>query len=221
MTNFSLTIKIDNNGLQNISNTGMSVALLQPDNMSKYQIVAVQPPTANNIFVNWTDSVSVYSSSQSLKADTVLKINSYTTALSGKKYSFDGSSIVDTGQTGFDGNVQLINSSSSSVTAGLATTFTVNEQVQPLAITTASSLLNGGQGTFQISNQFWLTLLGNTLVGMAVPTPAIPDPPPFFSNFALAVAITAQPPLALDFSNSNATQTVHYDDTQNVFVAGE
>lgn len=115
--------------------------------------------------------------------------------------------------------VQLTNNSGSTLTSGLAKVFVINDGPRALAITTASSLLNHGQGSFQISNKFILTLLGGAQIGMAIPNQAIPD---FNSQSkkSMSQQITAQPPLLLDFT-SNTEQTVHFDDQQNIFVTGD
>lgn len=160
MTDFQLTITIDNAGLQTISEAGMSVALLQLQQPATYQIVALLPAATNTILISWTDALSVYVSSTSLQAYSVLQINSQAQALSGQVFTFNGSYISPTGSTDLANTIQLSNGSLQTVTAGLARAFNVNGQLQNLAITTASSLLINGLGSFEIGNQFALTLLG-------------------------------------------------------------
>lgn len=220
MTNFSLKIEIDNKGVETIGDAGLSVALLEADYQSKYQVVAVLTAPTNNIYIDWTDSVSAYCSSQHLEAYADLNINSSAAAVSGGIYAFNGSLISYSGASGLSDAVQLKNSSGNTVTAGLAKTFEVNQQGQPSAITTASSLLNNGLGTFQISNTVMLTLLGDAQEGMVIPTKVVPSFPARSINMIGPTGITAQPPLILKFTDGNASQTAHFDDQANVFVAG-
>jgi tRNA A37 threonylcarbamoyladenosine synthetase subunit TsaC/SUA5/YrdC len=81
-------------------------------------------------------------------------------------------------------------------------------------------VLNNGQGSFQISNEIMLTLLGGVQPGMAIPSQIIPDFQSKSQHERNTSQITAQPPLILDFNTSNATQTVHFDDQNNMFVLG-
>lgn len=220
MTSFSLEIQIDQAGLQSISTAGMSVALLQPQSMANYQIVALLPASTGTIYVTWTDAISVYTSSYSLQAYGTLQINSHVPALSGQKFTFDGTFITPSGTTSLPQTIQLTNASGASITSGVATTFQVNQQSQGLAITTASSLLNNGQGSFQISNQVMLTLLGGAQVGMALPTQVFPGSQTKFSPFISFYQVTVQRPLTLDFSAATPSQTVHFDDQASMFVVG-
>ncbi|MCZ3378394.1 hypothetical protein [Rhizobium sp. AG207R] len=220
MTDFSLEIQIDQAGSQTISDTGMSVALLQPQDTADYQIVALLTSAANTIHICWTDSILVYTSSYSLQAYEVLQINSQAPALSGQTFTFDGTIINQTGTTNLPNTVQLTNNAGSTVTSGLARTFYIDGQSQSPAITTASSVLNNGQGSFQINNEIMLTLLGGVELGMAIPSQIIPDSQSQSQHERNASQITAQPPLILDFNTSNAAQTVHFDDQNNMFVVG-
>ncbi|RCS22601.1 hypothetical protein DUT91_17100 [Phyllobacterium salinisoli] len=220
MTDFSLEIQIDQAGSQTISNTGMSVALLQPQDTADYQIVALLTSAVGTIYISWTDSISVYTSSYGLQAYEVLQINSQAPALSGQTFTFDGSTINQTGTTSLPDTIQLTNSSDSTVTSGLARGFNINGQLQPPAITTASSVLNNGQGSFQINNEIMLTLLGGVQLGMAIPSQIIPDFQSQSQHERNTSQITAQPPLILDFNTSSATQFVHFDDQNNMFVVG-
>ncbi|MEP3295501.1 MAG: hypothetical protein ABJO27_03265 [Pseudoruegeria sp.] len=219
MTDFSLEIQIDPTGLQTISAADMSVAILQPQDQANYQIVALLTSATGTMNITWTDAVSVYTSSYSLEAYSILKINSFASALSEQSFTFDGTLIDQTGTNSLPNTVQLTNTSASTVTSGLAKNFNINSQPQDLAITTASSVLNGGMGSFQISNQIMLTLLGGAQLGMAIPSQAIPN----FesqSRSTLISQITAQPPLLLDFTAENPSQTATFNDQTNTFIAG-
>ncbi|KXF75283.1 hypothetical protein ATN84_18605 [Paramesorhizobium deserti] len=220
MTDFSLEIQIDQAGSQTISNTGMSVALLQPQDSADYQIVALLTSAVGTIYISWTDSISVYTSSYGLQAYEILQINSQAPALSGQTFTFDGSIINQTGTTSLPDTIQLTNSSDSTITSGLARGFNINGQLQPLAITTASSVLNNGQGSFQINNEIMLTLLGGVQLGMAIPSQIIPDFQSQSQHERSTSQITAQPPLILDFNTGSVTQLVHFDDQNNMFVVG-
>lgn len=218
MTYFSLEIQIDQAGLQTISSADMSVALLQPQDTAECQIVALMTTASSAIYISWTDSLSVYTSSYSLQPYRTLQINSQSPAVSGQTFAFDGSTISKTGTTVLPNTVQLTNSSGNTLTSGLAKVFDIDGTIQPLAITTASSVLANGQGSFQISNKFILTLLGGAQLGMAIPSQVIPGFNAQSKQFISQV--TAQPPLLLDFTTTNASQTVYFDDQQNVFVIG-
>ena len=99
MTDFSLEIQIDEAGLQAISDAGMSVALLQPQLLADYQIVALLTSATSNMCISWTGSVWVYTSSYSLEAYSTLHINSQQPALSGQVFTFNGSTIDQTSST--------------------------------------------------------------------------------------------------------------------------
>jgi len=219
MTAYTLDIQIDNAGLQTISGANMSIAILQPQANSNYQIVALLPPAMNNQQITWSDSQLVYSSSYALQSYAVLQINSQATAVSGQTYAFDGSTISQSGSSGLSGTVQLSNSSQKTITSGLARIFSVNGTQQPPAILSAASILANGLGSFQIENKIILTLLSGAQVGMAIPTPVIPNMSTT-ANKKRNAAVVAQPPLTLDFTAANPTQTVHFDDVSNVFVTG-
>lgn len=220
MTDFSLEIQIDTAGLQTISNAGMSVALLVPQDQAAYQIVALETSATSTIIINWSDANSVYVSLYHLQAYSVFKINTQLSALSGQVFTYDGSVISQTGSTSLPSTIQLANTSGGTVTSGLAKVFEINGQTQALAITTASSILNNGQGSFQFSNQILLTLLGGAEIGMAVPSQAFPGVKSKQHRKRSVPQITIQPPLILDFTAANASQTVHFDDQMNVFVNG-
>lgn len=220
MTKYSLEIQIDQAGLQTIAATGYSVALLQPQQNAAYQIVAVHTSATEQIQITWTDSGSVYVSLYSLSAYSVLQINSSTSALAGEAFTYDGSLITETGSTSLPKTIQLTNASGSTVTSGFARVFTINQQAQSLAITSAASLLNNGLGTFEISNQMLLTLLGGAELGMALPSPTIPNFQVKKRRKRSIAAVTVQPPLLLDFSTGDASQTVHFDDQTGSFVQG-
>lgn len=218
MADYTLEIQIDQAGLQDIYDTGNAIALLQPDSGANYQVVALLTSATSTIYICWNDDFSVYTSSHGLQAYSVLKINSCRSALSGQTFTFDGSSISSTGSTSLPDTVQLVNKSGGTVTSGLGRTFTVGGNQQNLAITSASSLLNNGLGTFQVSNRILLTLLSGAETGMAIPSQVIPN---FRTSRKRSISqITAQPGLILDFSANKATQTVHYDDLNGQFVAG-
>lgn len=220
MTDFSLEIQIDQAGLQTISNAGLSVALLVPQAQSAYQIVALETSATGTIHINWTDAFSVYASSYNLQAYSILQINSQLTALSGQVFTYDGSAISQTGSTSLPSAIQLANSSGSTVTSGLAKVFEVNGQAQALAITTASSILNNGLGSFQIGSQMVLTLMGGAQTGMAVPSQVIPGLQSKQHRKRTVPQVSVQPPLMLDFSVANAAQTVHFDNLNNAFENG-
>jgi hypothetical protein len=150
----------------------------------------------------------------------VLEINSSSVALSGQAFSYDGSQITTTGSTSLPETIQLTNGSGRTVASGLARVFSVNDQTQPLAITSAVSLLNNALGSFEISNQLLLTLMSGAQLGMALPSQTIPDFQVDQPQERIVAAVTVQPPLLLDFSTGDASQTVHFDDQSNFFVPG-
>ena len=219
MTDYTLNIQIDQSGVQTISGLRMSVALIQPQANADYQIVAVLSKPANDMQITWTSALSVYTSNYALQAYTLLKINSYGSALSGQVFKFDGSTISETGSTSLPQTVQLTNSSGAPITSGLARTFAVNGNEKALAITSASSLLNSGLGTFPIADQVLLTVMSGAEVGMALPKEVLPN----LSIYSRQVApqISGQPPLLIDFSASTTSQTVHFDDESATFRPGE
>lgn len=220
MSGYTLQIQIDTAGLQTIADAKMSVAILQPQHSSNYQIVALLMTPANTIYVTWSDSQLVYSSSYGLQAYTVLQINSQASALSGQIFSFNGSTITQSGTTDLPDTVQLANSSGSTITSGLARAFGINGTTQSPTILTASSLLPNGLGSFEIGNEIMLTLLGGAEQGMAIPSQVIPNFSATKRKARNVPQITAQAPLILNFSASNPSQTVHFDDQNAVFVAG-
>jgi hypothetical protein len=79
--------------------------------------------------------------------------------------------------------------------------------------------LNQGLGTFTINNQLLLTLLSGAQLGMAIPSQVIPSSQQAQQR-KQATQIVAQPPLLLDFTTGNASQTVHFDDNSNMFATG-
>nr|WP_316656408.1 hypothetical protein [uncultured Gellertiella sp.] len=218
MTSYKLTLSIDNPGLQTISNAGMSVALLQPQQGASLQIVAMLPAATNNMSVTWSDSLYVFTSSNVLGSYQVLSINSYQQALTGQIYTFNGSTITPTGPTSLPNTVQIENQSGGTVAAGLARVFTVNDQAQPLAVTIAASVLNNGLATFQISTQILLTVMGGAAVGMAIPNEAFPDYAQMNYIAVDASTVTAQIPLLMTFTASNPSQTARFDDLNCQFV---
>ena len=219
MTDYVLDIQIDQQGLQTIASAGMSVALLQPEVYASYQIVALLSTATNNMQIAWTDALSVYTSGHELGAYAVLAINSYASAISGQTFTYDGSLITAAGTTSLAQTVQLTNKSGKSVVSGLARTVEVNGKSQGLAVTTASTLLNNGQGSFPISNQVLLTIMSGAQVGMAVPNQVLPNLS-FHSRRKRSVSqISGQPPLLLDFG-TNASQTVHFNDQTAEFQTG-
>jgi hypothetical protein len=220
MTDYTLEIQIDQAGLQTIAGAGYSVALLQPQLNAAYQIVAVLTSATGTIQITWTDSGSVYVSLYDLSDYSVLEINSSSVALSGQAFSYDGSQITTTGSTSLPETIQLTNGSGRTVASGLARVFSVNDQTQPLAITSAVSLLNNALGSFEISNQLLLTLMSGAQLGMALPSQTIPDFQVDQPQERIVAAVTVQPPLLLDFSTGDASQTVHFDDQSNFFVPG-
>ncbi|MEM5473245.1 hypothetical protein WNZ14_16060 [Hoeflea sp. AS60] len=220
MTDYFLEIQIDQAGLQTIANSGMSVALLQPQQNATYQIVAVLTSATGTMQIRWTDDEFVYASAYGLSAYSVPQINSSNSALSGQVFTYNGSLITQTGSTSMAKTIQVSNGSGSSATCGLARVFTVNGQAQSLAITCAASLLANGLGSFEISNQILLTLLGNAQLGMALPSDAIPNFKVSRMRKRSMAVVTVQPPLILDFDASHAAQNVHFDDQNGSFVAG-
>lgn len=220
MTDFSLEIQIDTAGLQTIANAGMSVAILVPQAQAAYQIVALQTSASSTIHIDWSDANSIYVSVYDLQAYAIPMISTSQAALPGQVFTYDGAAISQTGSTSLPGTLQLTNSSGGTVTSGLSQVFTVNGQAQPEAITTASSILNNGLGSFQFSNQILLTLLGGAQTGMAVPSQVIPGIQSKQKRKRSVPQISVQPPLILDFTSSNATQTVHFNDLNNQFING-
>lgn len=218
MTTFQLQITIDSAGLQTLSGTGASIAILVPQSSSANQIVAVLTAPLNNTQITWTDSFAVYTSSYSLQPYSVLKINSQQTAYAGLAYSFNGSLISQSGSAASQDCIQLTNDAGATVTAGLAKTFTVGGQQQAAAITTASSLLPTGLGTFSVSNQIMVTLMTGAEVGMAVPTGAFPGLGSI-SKKRTVPQVTVQPPLFLTFSASNSIQSICLNDQNCQFYA--
>lgn len=223
MTNYSLDIQIDQAGLQTIAAAGYSVALLQPQLNAAYQIVAVLTSASQSMQITWTDSGSlyVYVSLYGLSDYSVLQINSSSLALSGQTFTYDGSQISATGSTSLAQTIQLTNASTGMVTSGLAKVFSINEQAQSPAITSADALLTNGLGSFEISNQMLLTLMSGAQLGMALPSQVIPNFQVNQRRKRAVAAVTVQPPLILDFSAGNAaTQTVHFNDQTGSFVQG-
>lgn len=213
MTKFTLNIQIDKQGITNLQSAQMSVAMMQAVPDSQYLVVAVLTNPLENIIISWDNSVDVYTSGFPLKSYTTLKINSHLSALPDNLYSFNGYQITCLG-SGYQGSIQLENQSKNTITAGLANSFTVNGEVGQLAIMTALSLLYNGLGTFQISNNFWLTVLANANVGTVIPSQAIPNTLGLEALFLIA----AQPALLLQFSDANASYSVKYDDKNNEFI---
>lgn len=220
MTVYTLTIEIDPAGLQAISDAGLSIALLQPQQNAAYQIVAVLTSAASTVYISWTDAELVYVSLYSLSAYSVLNINSSHSALTGQSFTYDGQSIATSGSTTLPDTIQLLNSSGSIVASGLAKDFSVNGHNQATAITSATSLLQSGLGSFEVANKMMLTLLGGAQLGMALPSQTIPDFAQHRTRKRSIPAVSVQPPLMLDFTTGNATQTVHFDDQNGVFVNG-
>ena len=221
MTDYTLEIQIDQAGLQTIAAAGYSVALLQPQLNAAYQIVAVLTSATGTMQITWTDSGSVYVSLYDLSDYSVLEINSSSVALSGQAFSYDGSQISAAGSTSLPETIQLTNQSGRTVASGLARVFSVNDQTQPLAITSAASLLNNALGSFEISNQLLLTLMSGAQLGMALPSQTIPNFQVNQRRKRSVAAVTVQPPLLLDFRTGNAaTQTVHFNDQTGSFVQG-
>lgn len=220
MTTYSLTIEIDSAGLQTISDAGMSIALLQPQQNAAYQMVAVLTSATNTVDISWTEAELVYVSLYNLSAYSVLQINSSHAAITGQSFSYDGQTISVSGSTTLPGTIQLLNTSGSTVASGLAKDFSVNGHIQATAITSAASLLQNGLGSFEVANKVMLTLLGGAQLGMALPSQTIPN----FSQHQIRKrsipAVSVQPPLMLDFTAGNANQTVHFDDQNSVFVNG-
>ena len=199
----------------------MSVTILQEVSNSEYLVIAILAKPAQNMIISWDDSVYVWTSSQPLKNYTTLSINNSLPALAGNLYSFDGAVIESKGQ-GLQGSVQIQNKNSSDtnnpVTVGLANVFTVNGNKQPLAITTAVSVLFNGLATFQISNNFWLTVLSESPVGTVIPRQIIPNA---FNRLFMPGGVFAnvsQPALLLEFSDDNANQFAIYNNQQNQFI---
>jgi hypothetical protein len=217
MSGYALDIQIDNAGLQTISSAKMSVALLKPQPFSDCQIVTLLMSAANNLQVGWSDTQLVYSSSYPLQPYGVLKINSQATALPGQTFDFNGSMISQSGTNDLPDTVQLSNSSQNTIASGLARIFSVNGTQQAPAILSASSLLPYGLGSFETGNEIMLTLLSGAEAGMVIPSQVLPN---YATGARSSSQITAQPPLILNFSSSNAAQTVHFDDQNNMFVIG-
>lgn len=220
MSGYALDIQIDNAGLQTISSAKMSVALLKPQPFSDYQIVALLISAANNLQVGWTDTQLVYSSSYVLQPYTVLQINSQANALPGQTFDFNGSMISQSGTNDLPGTVQLSNSSQNTISSGLARIFSVNGTQQAPAILNASSILPSGLGSFETENEIMLTLLSGAEAGMVIPSQVLPNYAASTHKAQSSTQIAAQSPLILDFSSSKATQTVHFDDQNNMFVLG-
>jgi hypothetical protein len=216
VTNFLLNIAFDVDGIQALSTTGGSVAILVPQASSQYQVVAVLTAPLMNIQVTWSDTLTVYTSSTQLSTNQVVPINSWESAVLGNAYTFNGSLISSAGAAGAQSIVQLTNASGSTITTGLANTFTVNSQTQSLAITTAMSLLVQGLATFWPTNDIMVTVMSNAAVGMAVPTYAFP-PSSATCDISLAEGVTVQPPITLSFSASDATQSITYRDAKGQF----
>lgn len=219
MSNFALDIQIDNAGLQAISDANAAIAILEPQSTSKYRIVALQPPATNKLQIGWSNTQLVYASSYPLQPYTVLQINSQAAALSGQVFDFDGSTISQSGATGLAGAVQLTNSSQKTITSGLAREFIVNGTKEAPAILSAVSILPNGLGSFEIENRIMLTLLSGASVGMVIPAQVLPQRSTPAAKAPNAF-VAAQPPLILDFSAATPTQTAHFDDVNDVFVAG-
>ncbi|MFK3780184.1 hypothetical protein [Agrobacterium sp. NPDC089420] len=220
MSGYALDIQIDNAGLETISSAKMSVALLKPQPSSDYQIVTLLMSAANNLQVGWSDTQLVYSSSYLLQPYTVLKINSQATALPGQTFDFNGSMISQSGTNNLPDTVQLSNSSQSTIVSGLARVFSINGAQQAPAILSAASILPYGLGSFEIGNAIMLTLLSGAEAGLVIPSQVLPNYAAGARKAQSSSQIAAQPPLILDFSSSNAAQTVHFDDQSNMFVAG-
>ncbi|TDH38182.1 hypothetical protein E2A64_03410 [Pseudohoeflea suaedae] len=219
MTNYVLDIQFDQQGLQTIAGAGMSVALLQPETHATYQIVALLSTATNNMQIAWTEALSVYTSGHGLGAYSVLTINSFAAAISGQTFTYDGSLIKATGNTTLPQTVQLTNKSGATTVSGLARSFKVNGISQALAITSASSILNNGLGSFTINNQVLLTVLSGAQVGMAVPNQVLPNLSVASKRSRSFSQISGQPPLLLDFSVTTS-QTVHFDDQSAQFQTG-
>jgi hypothetical protein len=227
VTQFTLNIQIDTSGVISLANAQMSVAILQAVPNSQYLVIAALAKPEQNMIISWDDSVYIYTSSYPLKGYTTLLINSWLEALSGNLYSFNESTITCIGQ-GWQGSVQIknqnISHTNNPVTAGLANVFTVNSNKQPLAITTAVSVLYNGLATFQISNNFWLTALSESQVGRVIPPQVIPNVSNALNNasnvlsFMSFLVSVAQPALLLEFSDDNANKSVTYNDQQNKFI---
>lgn len=218
MTSFTLEIQIDQAGLQAIAGSGMSVAVLLPQQNAAYQMVAVLASATSTMYIEWTDDLSTYVSLFSLAAYSVPLINTSKSALSGQVFTYNGTSITQTGSTSLADTVQLSNASGGTITSGLAKVFTINQQAQPPAITSAASLLNGVLGSFEISGQIWLTLLGGAQSGMALPSQTIPGSHAMRKRSIPLVTVSQ--PLLLDFTASNNSQTVHFNDQSNTFIKG-
>ncbi|HWU62055.1 MAG TPA: hypothetical protein VN112_08545 [Ensifer sp.] len=220
MSAYALDIQIGDEGLRTISRAKMSVALLEHQRDLDYQIVALMTPATNHLQISWTDAHLVYSSAYAVEAYTVLRINSQSTALSGRTFDFDGSALKQHGTSGLPGAVQFTNSSRNMITAGLARTFKVNGSEAAPTILSAVPVLPNGLGTLQFGMEIMLTLLSGTRVGMVIPSQAIPGYSTTTRLPQSAHQIAAQPPLVLNFSAGSATQTVHFDTANNVFVTG-
>ncbi|WP_394689827.1 hypothetical protein [Hoeflea sp.] len=218
MTDYLLEIQIDQAGVQAIAGSGMSIAILLPQQNAAYQIVAVLTSATNTIHVEWTDALSVYVSQYSLTAYSVPMINNSSAALSGQVFTYNSTTITQTGSTSLADTVQLSNASGGTITSGLARVYTINGQTQDLAITSAASLLNSVLGSFTISGQLLLTLLGGAQAGMALPTQTIPSFGTVQKRSIPQVAVAQ--PLLLDFTASNNSQTVHFNDQSNTFIKG-
>ncbi len=218
MTDYSLEIQIDQAGVQAIAGSGMSIAILLPQQNAAYQMVAVLTSATNTIYVEWTDDLSVYVSQYSLTAYSVPMINNSSPALSGQVFTYNSTAITQTGSTSLADTVQLSNASGGTITSGLARVFTINGQTQDPAITSAASLLNGILGSFEISGQILLTLLGGAQSGMALPSQAIPGSHAMRKRSIPLVTVSQ--PLLLDFTASNNSQTVHFNDQSNTFIKG-
>ena len=188
----------------------MSVAMLQAAPDSQYQIVALLATPQQNMKITWLDSTSIYTSDYPIKSYATLEINNSKSATDGDKYSYNGQFSYES--QGVQGSVQLSNKYASTITAGLANTFTTNSNDHPpLSILSAESLLYNGLGTFPISNSFYLTALSiDSSVGMVIPKNTIPI------AAVTSSSIAAQPALFLDFS-ANPTQAVCFNDDNNQF----
>lgn len=220
MTAYSLEINIDQAGLDAIAGADLSVALLQPQENAAYQMVAVLTSALGTMHISWTDSESIFVSVYSLTAYSVPQIAESKAALSGQKFTYDGVAITQSGSTSLPETIQLDNNSGSSVTSGLARSFTVNGSVEPVTITSATSVLQKGLASFQMSNTMLLTLLGGAQLGMALPSQTIPGFQQHQVHKRSIPAVSVQPPLLLDFTAGNTSRTVHYDDLNNTFVEG-
>jgi hypothetical protein len=218
MTTFKLTISIDEQGLNNLHSADMSVTMFQADSYSDWQIIAVLAEPQQTMDITWDGKAAwVYISNYTIEDFKTLYINTSNPALYGNYYTYNGSQISLSNQ-GSSGSVHLTNQGNTSVTAGLANKFSINnrDQEQP-SILTAESLLLYGMGTFPANNNFYLTAIANSLeVGMVIPKDAIP-----LANsaaYSTSSRIAVQPPLLLSFSTSLASQSVQFDAQLNQFV---